>query len=128
MRKGPNNASRVVWALGECFFFYIRVFSYILMIYTGTIYIIQARMMITGPNDAYCVVWAQGKYFLIYSCFSRYTYYVHLLCSIDSLIDFKTKGPKRCDMTPTRHQHDTTLTSPTTYHPNLDGLPRHHTT
>ena len=54
------------------FFYYIRVFSYILMIYTGTIYIIQARTTITGPNDAYRVVWALGEYFIkIYSCFTN---------------------------------------------------------
>ena len=28
----------------------------------------------------------------------------------------------------TQHRHHTTSTSPTTYHPNIDGLPRHHTT
>ena len=63
MRKGPNNVSHVVWALGEFFFKYIRVFSYILMTSTGTIYVIQARMTITGPNDTYCIVWAQGEFF-----------------------------------------------------------------
>ena len=63
MRKGPNNASRVVCALGEFIYIYIRVFSFILMISTGTIYIIQARTTITGPKDGYRVVWALGEYF-----------------------------------------------------------------
>ena len=61
------------------------------MIYTGTIYVIQARTTIMGPNDAYCIIWAQGKYFFFFVLLQ-----IYLLCSIDSLIDFKTKGPKRC--------------------------------
>ena len=60
------------------------------MIYTGTIYVIQARTTITGPNDAYRVVWAQGNFFDLFVFLQ-----IYLLCSTDSLIDFKTKGPKR---------------------------------
>ena len=61
------------------------------MIYTGTIYVIQARTTITGPNDAIRVVWAQGEFFFDLFVFLQ----IYLPCLIDSFIDFKTKGPKR---------------------------------
>ena len=61
------------------------------MIYTGTIYVIQARTTITGPNDAIRVIWAQGEFFFDLFVFLQ----IYLPCLLDSFIDFKTKGPKR---------------------------------
>ena len=81
------------------------------MIYTGTIYVIQARTTITGPNDAYRVVWAQGKYFLVFFVFLQ----IYLLFSIDSLIDFKTKGPNTTPHHTTPH-HTTPHHTDTTPH------------
>jgi hypothetical protein len=56
---GPNDASSVVWALGE-FFFSIRDFYILNDIFTGTTDALKVRRgswktatTITGPNDAY---------------------------------------------------------------------------
>ena len=90
------------------------------MIYTGTIYIIQTRMTITGPNDTIRIVWAQGEYFFDLFVFLH----IYLLYSIDSFIDFKTKGlvvwvlgldtPHHTDTTPptTQTSTDCRVTTP----------------
>ena len=99
--KGPKRRETRHLGPRWVFFIYIRVFYYILMIYTGTIYVIQARTTITGPNDAIRIVWAQGKYFLVFFVFLQ----IYLLFSIDSLIDFKTKGPNTTPHHTTPHRH-----------------------
>ena len=100
------------------------------MIYTGTIYVIQARTTITGPNDAIRVVWAQGEFFYLFirvspnilTMFNRFFYRFQ-----DEGTQTTSRLGPRARHT-TQHRHHTTSTSPTTYHPNIDGLPRHHTT
>jgi hypothetical protein len=45
-RTGPNDASGVVWAIGEYFFIFLRVFlsaNYCFMIYTVVIYEVRYR-------------------------------------------------------------------------------------
>ena len=61
---GPNDARRVVWALGE-FFLIFFVFFWYLTIYIATTDSLkvwcgstQAKTTTTGPNDARRVVWA----------------------------------------------------------------------
>jgi amino acid permease len=65
-KTGPNDASGVVWALGE-FFFSIFVFFYIKLIlyyvYRLETTTWRATKMKTGPNNARCVVWAISKFF-----------------------------------------------------------------
>ena len=72
---GPNDASRVVWALGELFYFH-HVFFLYLTIYIGTSNILrvqcgsmQATTTTTGPNNASRVIWALGEVFFIISFF-----------------------------------------------------------
>ena len=61
---GPNDASGVVWALSEFFFFscfflvLTNVFRYYLRFKaTG-----RAAMTVMGPNDAFGVVWALSEF------------------------------------------------------------------
>ena len=98
------------------FFIYIRVFSFKLMITTGTIYVIQARTTITGPNDAIRVVWALGEYFIkIYSCFSN------ILIIFDRLFNkFQDEGTQ----TTPRYYYPPPPTS--TSHTLPDASPYHH--
>ena len=71
MITGPNDVSRVVWALGEFFCNFLLFFFWYLMIYIGTTDILKVRcgltwatMTTTGPKDARHVVWALGEFFL----------------------------------------------------------------
>ena len=64
-RTGPNDASHVVWALGEFFFNLLHVFFGYLTIYIGTTDSLkvqcgstQAKTTTTGPNDTSHTVWA----------------------------------------------------------------------
>ena len=97
-----------------------------------------------GPKQCVsCRLGPRWVFFLIYSCFFLYTndfyrYYLRYTGKNDD------NGPKRhiSHRLGTRwvflkiyscfsiipHQHHTTLMSPTTYHPNLNGLQHHHTT
>jgi hypothetical protein len=68
-QKGPIDASRVVWALGECFFFpsFLKHTNYLFRYY---IYSKRNRSLgmgvddkKKGPNDASRVVWALGDFF-----------------------------------------------------------------
>jgi hypothetical protein len=75
---GPNDASRVVWALGE-FFSISFVFFYYLMTYIGTTDALKvwrgsvgATTKITGPNDASRVVWAISECFFYFIVFFSY--------------------------------------------------------
>ena len=76
MITGPNDVSRVVWALGEIFIYFLRVFFWYLTIYIGTTDILkvqcgstQATMTTMGPNDARCVVRALGEFFFLFPLF-----------------------------------------------------------
>ena len=75
MRKGPNDARCIVWALGECF-----LISFMFFLSDNTCFIAdvaynlqttsqggiwRAIMMRKGPNNARHVVWALGECFLI---------------------------------------------------------------
>ena len=68
-RTGPNDARRVVWAIGE-FFKYISLCFYILTNILSTYRCNlqgmergRAVMMRTGPQDARHVIWAIGEFF-----------------------------------------------------------------
>ena len=60
---GPNDARRVIWALGDFFF----LCSFLIL---NDIYSMEgsprasskATRTIMGPNGAKCVVWAHGEY------------------------------------------------------------------
>jgi hypothetical protein len=70
-KTGPNDASGVVWALGE-YFFFLRFF--LILTKAFVTYIVsndemRAAMTKTGPNDARCVVWALGEYILFSSLY-----------------------------------------------------------
>ena len=54
---GPNNVRRVVWALGEFFFFISFVYWY-LMNDASRYYRIQATARRRDPNDGVTVIWA----------------------------------------------------------------------
>ena len=77
---GPNDASRVVWALGEFFIYFHHVFFFsYLMIYidiTDSLELqcgsTQATTTTMGPNNVSRVVWPLGEVFFIYFF---YTYY-----------------------------------------------------
>ena len=56
---GPNNASRVVWALGE-FFYFISFIYWYLMNDASRYYRIQATARRRDPHDGYTVVWVLG--------------------------------------------------------------------
>jgi len=47
MRTGPNDARRVVWAIGEFIYLFLRIFYIVL---TNNLLYIQ--VVGTGPNDA----------------------------------------------------------------------------
>ena len=55
MTNGPDDASRVVWAISECFFFII---SCSFLILTTVIYSFSNGPMRRDPNDGVTVVWA----------------------------------------------------------------------
>ena len=72
MRKGPNNAPGIVWALGECFLISFVFFDDNICFIADMAYNIQimrserlwnVKIMRKGPNDARCVVWALGECF-----------------------------------------------------------------
>ena len=79
MRKtGPNDAKRVVWAIGKSFFFSLRFF-FIFFIYLGLIHVINRQRGLgwpairkTGPNNASCVVWAISMCFFFSITFFMY--------------------------------------------------------
>ena len=62
-KMGPNDASHVVWAHGESFFFKIMFFLMLTNIFYLSIYNVHDRTgddNEKGPNDARHVVWALG--------------------------------------------------------------------
>ena len=70
-KTGPNDASGVVWTLGEVFFFLCVFFftNLCLMSCVGCILAIGRAMATkTGPNDVSSVVWTRGEFFFP-SCF-----------------------------------------------------------
>src|ERR1700678_439603 len=80
----PNDARRVVWALGMFLFSFFRVL-YILtngvLFYLGCIYVLYAQegfgwtaIVKTGPKDIRHVFWALGTIFLIFNFFSCVLY------------------------------------------------------
>ena len=86
MRKGPNNARHVVWALGECFLISFMFFDDNICFIADMAYNIQitqlerlwnVKMMRKGPNDTRCVVWALGECFLI--SFMFFLVIIHVL-------------------------------------------------
>ena len=71
--RGPNDARCVVWAIGEFFYIFFRVFFCTkLMFYS--IYRLQTTEYTTwrvattgiGPNDTSRVVWAIGDFFFVF--------------------------------------------------------------
>ena len=63
---GPNDARRVVWAIGTCFFFFFCIFSILTNVsrlYSTGYVIERAGMTKTGPNDAKRAVWTLGEVF-----------------------------------------------------------------
>ena len=71
-KTGPNDARRVVWALGE---YFIILLSFFLMLTKDLLYVLVPIMKYvtgwagtakTGPNDARCVVWAVCEFILFY--------------------------------------------------------------
>ena len=74
-RTGPNDDRRVVWALGELFLSFFRLF----LILTKDLNYLQvlitkcttgwAGTTRTGPNDARHVVWALGKFYYAFFCY-----------------------------------------------------------
>jgi hypothetical protein len=72
MQTSPNDARRVVWAIGASFYFSVR-FLYILMmiLVSSRMYLAnegtrRAMMTQTSPNDARHVVWAIGVSFYVF--------------------------------------------------------------
>ena len=66
-RMCPNNASGVVWALGELFFRFFLKYQTNGLLYIQVLSTInaigRAAMMKTGPNDTSGIVWALGEFF-----------------------------------------------------------------
>ena len=80
MTMGPNNVRHIVWALGECFSFFILHFFYISFIVIYRYYnarnlqksslkvrkgVWKATTRITGPNNVSHVIWTLGECFFI---------------------------------------------------------------
>ena len=80
---GPNDARHVVWAIGEFFIYFFRVFLTlidILSIYSCNIRSTRAgryRTIRIGPNDAPGVVWALGEYIFFLFFDTNYTFVVY---------------------------------------------------
>ena len=73
---GPNDASRIVWAISEFFLLLSSCF----VINNGYLEVLKeqggflkATLTKKGQNDARCVVWAIGEFILILS--SPFLYY-----------------------------------------------------
>jgi uncharacterized membrane protein len=85
-QSGPNDARRVVWAIGISFLFFVRV-SHILMIISVIFRVYLSNkctrslaMTQTSPNNAPSgVVWAIGMPFLFFVCIF-YILMIHLGC------------------------------------------------
>jgi hypothetical protein len=62
-KKGPNDARRVVWALGTCFFFCVLFYIYYLMfyIYLGFHYIRGGLGWATSTKKVYAEGWVGGN-------------------------------------------------------------------
>ena len=63
MKTGPNDARRVIWAVGECFILSLCVFpipTNVLLIQISKYVTGRAATAKIGPNDAHGVVWAIG--------------------------------------------------------------------
>ena len=85
MRKGPNNARHIVWALGECFLISFVFFDDNICFNADMTYNIQttrlerlwkAKMVRKGPNDVSSIVWTLGE------CFSFVFYDDNCRCSL----------------------------------------------
>ena len=91
-RTGPNDASCVVWAIGEFFLFYFVFFNTKLLFYCKYRFLCTkyatGRMVttITGLNDASRVVWTIGKYYFIlfvFFCTKTYFYCIYRLYTLN---------------------------------------------
>ena len=90
-RMGPNDANRVVWATGTCFFF-LSCFFFNSFLSTRNLGATVLRMDTEeattrrmGPNDAKRVVWAISKcFFLFFVCFF-FLFKIIYLGSIDNV-------------------------------------------
>ena len=100
--SGPNDAYRVVWALGEFFFLIFVVFAILNTKFNRFL------------NDGVTVVWAP----VFYLC-------THSLNTATTTRPRHHTTPAPVPVATSHTRHHTTSTSPTTYHPNLNGLPRH---
>ena len=76
-RTGPNDASGVVWAIGEFFsiYFVFLILTIVLIVYYATERAAKTR---TGPNDTKHVVWVIGEFissfiFLVFILFLFFT-------------------------------------------------------
>jgi hypothetical protein len=67
METGPNDASGIVWAIGECFYLFPSNFLMLTNVLEHTIYVVIYRIRDRegsdvekmGPNDASGIVWAK---------------------------------------------------------------------
>ena len=70
-KMGPNNVRRVVWALGEFFFFCVLFYiNGYFIVFIGCIYNLSKRETVRttgrikmGPNNVRRVIWALGEFF-----------------------------------------------------------------
>ena len=90
MRKGPNDASCIVWAL--CDFFIYSYFIFVLKViyryYLCTEKFNAGKNSDNGPNDVRRVVWAMIKCF-----FFNITYYFTKVCKVCMHTYLSTLGP-----------------------------------
>ena len=102
-RTGPNDAFRVVWAIGEFFLMLFAFFittNHVTGILKLRMYLREATMKRTGPNDAKHVVWAISEFFLYYSCFFITTNHVKGILKLWMYLreaTTKRTGPERCE-------------------------------
>ena len=106
-RTGPNDSTRVVWAIGDFSFslFVLIFFTKVCLLYFRYLELsmdqCETTMRETGPNDAKRVVWAPGVFFLKLFCFFsllNYLYrYLYVFYSREGLMGGldEGNGPKR---------------------------------
>ena len=66
MKTGPNDARRVVWAIGKFFFFFLSSFNILTndyIVFSSNLHFEGFRwavIMKMGSNNAICIIWALG--------------------------------------------------------------------